>query len=159
MQEKSLKNELLIVFIGRAGTGKSSLFNSLVGKKVVEEGHSADSVTESVIDEIHVINGINVRLVDTPGCGVLHGKSTPAIMQEIAEKLDEKCQDVNLVIYCTSMAPDSRLHTTDGDIARELSATYKKGFWENSLVALTFACGHEQKREIDPAKATEFNEV
>ena len=156
MKKQPHKDELLIVIIGRAGMGKSSLFNSLVGRKVVTEGHSVDPVTNSVTDTVLTINGIRIRLVDTPGFGALNGPNTDTIMKKIAEKLPLKGEEVNLVIYCWSMSPDSRLSNTDGEIAHQLTKTYQDKLWKNTLFALTFA-NVGKKTEGNKHPATIFN--
>lgn len=147
---RPLKNELVIAIIGRTGMGKITLFNSLIGDRVI---------TEPVNCQSHEINNINVkvRLVSKPGFGA---KSTTDTMEKTADRIPENGDDVDLVIYCVSMAKDSHLNKKDDDSAGELTKTYDQYLWQKMVCALTFANSYVSKQEEkDPVEATKFNKA
>lgn len=154
MRSMPLKNNLVIVIIGRPEMGKTTLFNSLMGETVVKKRFIKRQYIDSpVLDKKHLINTIDVRLVDTPGLGISNGETAADIMEKIVEKVPGSGEDVNLVICCVSMAKDSQLTETDREIASELSKIYAGNIWEKALFALTFA--NLSKEE---AKTSLFNE-
>ena len=131
------RDDILVVIIGRTGMGKSSLFNSLFGKEIVKEGGGPKPVTSNVTMEEYSVNGITVKLVDTPGFGALKGGTTDEVMEGIAEKLPGKGEDVDVLIYCLSVK--MRLSGTDGEIALKITESYQEKLWQNTVFALTFA--------------------
>lgn len=134
----SRRDTILVVIIGRTGMGKSSLFNSLFGAEIVKEGGGPNPVTNDITIKEYSMNGITVKLVDTPGFGALKGGKTPdQIMKGIAEMLPEKGEEVDVLIYCLSMK--ERLHDSDGEIAIKITARYEEKLWQNTVFALTFA--------------------
>uniref|UniRef100_A0A8C6S8S5 AIG1-type G domain-containing protein n=1 Tax=Neogobius melanostomus TaxID=47308 RepID=A0A8C6S8S5_9GOBI len=61
-------NTRTIVLLGKTGSGKSSLANTLFGEKDTFKGScSANSVTNSCLSKTKIINGRSVQLIDTPG--------------------------------------------------------------------------------------------
>ncbi|XP_015224547.1 PREDICTED: GTPase IMAP family member 7-like [Cyprinodon variegatus] len=56
-----------IVILGKTGSGKSSLANTLFGKDVCKPDHSAESGTQKCEAVKETVNGKSIKLVDTPG--------------------------------------------------------------------------------------------
>uniref|UniRef100_A0A8C6WF04 AIG1-type G domain-containing protein n=1 Tax=Neogobius melanostomus TaxID=47308 RepID=A0A8C6WF04_9GOBI len=56
-----------IVTLGKTGSGKSSLANTLFREETFTVNHSANSQTQFCQSENKIINGTNIQLVDTPG--------------------------------------------------------------------------------------------
>ncbi|XP_047437296.1 GTPase IMAP family member 7-like [Mugil cephalus] len=56
-----------IVVLGKTGTGKSSLGNTLFGKTVFEINHSPKSGTTKCQAKVSSVNGRNIKWIDTPG--------------------------------------------------------------------------------------------
>ena len=167
ISRKPPKNDILVVIIGRVGMGKSSLFNSLFGAKIVPEGDSCRAITTDVTVKDYVVNGITVKLVDTPGFGYLDGDPTDKVMEQIAENIPGRGENVTLVLYCLSMG--ERLNTSDRDIAKCITERYKEKLWENTIFALTYANrvtlprdaspGGEVNHGKDLALASHFNKL
>ena len=153
---KPPKNDILIVIIGRVGMGKSSLLNSLFGAKIVPEGGSFRAVTKHVTVKDYVVNGITVKLVDTPGFGYLGGDPTDKVMEQIAENIPGRGENVALVLYCLSM--QERLNTTDGEIAKCITERYQEKLWENTVFALTYANRVTMPRDASPGGEVNHDE-
>lgn len=60
-------NILHIVPLGKTGSGKSSLANTIFGEKRFSVGHFASSETKTCDSKTKEVNGRNLRLVDSPG--------------------------------------------------------------------------------------------
>ncbi|XP_038141103.1 GTPase IMAP family member 7-like isoform X2 [Cyprinodon tularosa] len=56
-----------IVILGKTGSGKSSLANTLFGKDVCKPNHSAVSGTQKCEAVKGTVNGKSIKLIDTPG--------------------------------------------------------------------------------------------
>uniref|UniRef100_A0A8C4DXS0 AIG1-type G domain-containing protein n=1 Tax=Dicentrarchus labrax TaxID=13489 RepID=A0A8C4DXS0_DICLA len=63
----SVSNTWRIVIIGKTGAGKSSLGNTIFGKKCFNSGHTFNSETTECKAETRSVNGRSITLIDTPG--------------------------------------------------------------------------------------------
>uniref|UniRef100_A0A8C4DY04 AIG1-type G domain-containing protein n=1 Tax=Dicentrarchus labrax TaxID=13489 RepID=A0A8C4DY04_DICLA len=63
----SVSNNWRIVIIGKTGAGKSSLGNTIFGKKCFKSGHTLNSETTDCKADTESVNGRSITLIDTPG--------------------------------------------------------------------------------------------
>ena len=61
------KNKINIIMIGHTGAGKSQLGNSILQREVFEVGHGNDSKTEIKKEGFGMLNGLDLRIIDTRG--------------------------------------------------------------------------------------------
>ncbi len=132
-----LKKDEHVSFLltGKTGVGKSRLVNALVGEPVAVEGKTKDRCTSMVTPYSINIQGIEVRIWDSPGLqdGTCNEESYLADMEE---KLRKGGMDV--MIYCLKM-DDTRFHEDDKRAIRTLTRAFGKKLWNNAVIALTFA--------------------
>uniref|UniRef100_UPI0037E80190 GTPase IMAP family member 8-like n=1 Tax=Semicossyphus pulcher TaxID=241346 RepID=UPI0037E80190 len=56
-----------VVILGKTGSGKSSLANTIFGEETFKTNHTADSETGKCQAETKSVNGQSITLIDTPG--------------------------------------------------------------------------------------------
>ncbi|KAK7893549.1 hypothetical protein WMY93_022701 [Mugilogobius chulae] len=77
-----------IVLLGKTGTGKSSLANTIIGEKIFVENNSPNSGTAKCESKTRNIMGRDIQLVDTPGLFDTNPEDTnvsPEILKCIVE--------------------------------------------------------------------------
>jgi predicted GTPase len=126
-----------ILLIGETGTGKSTLINNILGKKVAKVGHTTNSETEHLTEHEGEVCGIQVKIYDSPG---LNDSRKDKDKEEAElQKLQSNLQagKFAMVIFCFKMT-ETRMSTANIDTL----CTYheKLGLdWRKVIIALTFA--------------------
>jgi GTPase Era involved in 16S rRNA processing len=134
LQSKGRDN-LCICVIGRTGTGKSALVNSMVGKTDAraEEGDTASRVTAVVARYRRRIGNCTIFIYDSPG---LHDDKE--IVDQYWKDLEENCGEVDLNLYCVRM--NNKMQPSEIDAIKKFSFVFRKNdFWRKTLFVLTFA--------------------
>jgi len=89
-----LRDGILVLLIGKANVGKSTLLNRIVGKERAIVTH-IPGTTRDIIEEWINIGGIPVKLVDTAG----FKKIENIIDKSAREKVEEYVKDANLILF------------------------------------------------------------
>ncbi len=111
------KKTPIVSIVGRPNTGKSSLFNLIIGKRksIV---HEEEGVTRDINSEIITINDCVLTLCDTAG----YLESEDSFNKLVRQKIEEAIKNTDLVLFTI----DGReIHPIDYDIARFLKKMKK----------------------------------
>ena len=142
--DKFLKNptglfKFEILVCGRTGVGKSSLINSLIGCVLCPVSDPGDvendfkPVTKEVIKYSFKHDGSIITIWDSPG--LQDGTDNEA---EYLQDMYDKCQNVDLVIYCIEMTIP-RWTLSEIKATQLLTKTFGISFWEKTVIVLTKA--------------------
>ena len=131
--------EFTFLVAGKSGEGKSTLINSLVGRKVCGTGDTLDAVTETKLIEAGNINGVDVRIYDTQG--VFDGEDEE---EKIFESIRGKKMDI--LIVCVSMVGRAQSRDTKDTISM-ITKELGQDIWERAVIVLTQANERQERNE------------
>ena len=130
---------VVIVTTGKSGVGKSALVNNflgLEGDKARKSCTQAKAVTTEVDYVDHIINDVNVRVIDIPGLYGLQHKKDEAL--EILGKLKALTQGKeDVVFFCMDIS--RRVDILDEQNIDSLHNTYGEKIWKHTIFVLTHA--------------------
>jgi small GTP-binding protein len=86
--EKLQQGEIHIAAFGRVGTGKSSLLNALLGRKVFSTGPLHGETQFQQRSQWDSVNSDHVVLIDTPGIDELEGEAREEMAKSVARVSD-----------------------------------------------------------------------
>ena len=142
-------NSLTITVVGKTGTGKTSLINGLLGKKLGKEGDTLSRGTTQVEKFESDIKGVAVTIWDTPGLQDGLCKDDEYLQQMV----DSGCVNAHLKIYCISMS-NNRFEEGEINAINKFTTVVGRKFWKNCLFVLTFANSYANlcPLKTDPAE-------
>ncbi|MBD1899294.1 50S ribosome-binding GTPase [Trichocoleus sp. DQ-A3] len=131
MQE--LSGQRLVFFVvGRAGWGKSSTVNSLIGEekcKVDDDEVATTEVTEFDFD----MNGVKAKIFDTPGLCDGSGND-----QKYIKEISQKIKNPDLMLYVNRL-DETRITGNDQRGIKIISDALGWEIWENAVIVFTFS--------------------
>ena len=124
-----------LLVIGQTGSGKSTLINLLLGRRIASVGHGLEPETETVSVYKEVINGVSVTACDTPGLRDASGKE-----KDYMNKIKASCDnpDHDLVLFCLNM-DSTRWQDDDTEAIKIVTEHLGKDIWKHSVLVLTHA--------------------
>ena len=153
------RGSMQILITGRTGTGKSTLVNALVGKKLADTGSDLNVNTKYVTGyKMETNEGMKVVVWDSPG---LEDNSDDE--DRYLREMRENCSNVDIVIYCLDVtAARAQLGGAEKDQMKDLCAikTLTKNFgrdwWGHSIFVLTRANALETLMNVGSGLESKF---
>ena len=141
------RREITLVTAGRSGAGKSTLISSmlnLTGEAAPRRRHGASSTTTRVGIYEKKIEGVTVRMVDTPGLATLDRSETRTIV-ELHQKTRGKA---DMLLYCISLLPGSEasIISEDKKIIESLTFYFGSDLWKHTI--LVFTCANKVHKNM-----------
>lgn len=131
-------NTKKIIFVGKMGTGKSSLTNMLVqGDLYAQNIREVSDSAASVTSEVKVVDGRNWTACDTVGLGEMQGKGDKSVdpaMRILVRVLEEGQRGFHYIAY---VIKQDRLQTKEHYELFELFKATFQGAEENFVLVVT----------------------
>ena len=136
---KDPNQNLKIMVLGKAGSGKSTFINSISGKRVATTRRGIRQQENSTL-EVHSteINGVHLSFYDTRGIGI-SPEETRKVLDDIKEKISSL--DIDLFLICIKLT--ERLTRETLDAIRDIKKMYGNFFLQRCIVVCTFTNTYE----------------
>ncbi|CAO2183537.1 unnamed protein product [Urochloa humidicola] len=126
-----------ILVLGKIGVGKSATINSIFGEEKTRTD-AFSSATTSVREIVGDVDGVKIRIIDTPGLrpNVMDQGSNRKVLSAV-KKFTKKCPP-DIVLYVDRLDSLSR-DLNDLPLLKTITAVLGSSIWFNAIVALTHA--------------------
>ncbi|KAI4318685.1 hypothetical protein MLD38_032359 [Melastoma candidum] len=126
-----------IMVLGKTGVGKSATINSIFDE-VMFSTDAFDTGTKRVQDVVGTVEGIRLRVIDTPGLlpSVTDQRKNERILHSIKRFIKKTPPDI--VLYLDRLDMQSR-DLSDMPLLRTITDVFGPSIWFNAIVVLTHA--------------------
>uniref|UniRef100_A0A0D9WCX6 AIG1-type G domain-containing protein n=1 Tax=Leersia perrieri TaxID=77586 RepID=A0A0D9WCX6_9ORYZ len=126
-----------ILVLGKTGVGKSATINSIFGEEKSKTS-AFGSATNSVREIVGNVDGVQIRIIDTPGLrpNVMDQGSNRKILASV-KKYTKRCPP-DIVLYVDRLDSLSR-DLNDLPLLKTITSVLGSSIWFNAIVALTHA--------------------
>ncbi|CAM8933256.1 unnamed protein product [Rhodiola kirilowii] len=135
--EDNLNFSINILVIGKSGVGKSATINSIFGEN--KTGINAfEPATTSVKEITGLVNGVHIRVYDTPGLktSIMDQGENRKILASV-KKATKKCAP-DIVLYVDRLDSQTR-DLNDLPLLRAITSCLGASIWRSAIVTLTHA--------------------
>jgi small GTP-binding protein len=133
---------LTFVMVGKAGVGKSSTVNTLMGREVAltsDERVMTADVTKYEGD----FDGIKLNVFDTPGLADTTNRDDLYL-----QSIREMSKPTDILLYVRPLY-ETRLLQDDENAIRRVTATFGPSIWGQTVIVLTFADMYQDKKVLE----------
>ncbi|XVF24633.1 hypothetical protein REPUB_Repub13aG0144000 [Reevesia pubescens] len=135
--QDNLSISLTILVLGKIGVGKSATINSIFGEERASV-HAFEPATAVVKEISGVVDGITLRVIDTPGLksSALEQGANRKVLASIKKYIKDSPPDI--VLYVDRLDTQTR-DLNDLPLLRSITNSLGPSIWKNAIVTLTHA--------------------